>query len=208
MGIGGFFNWVSKKYPSVVLPASNVNMGFDNLYLDMNGIIHTCSHPSNKPAPATKSDLMAEIAKYVDKLMTIVKPRKLLFISIDGRPPRAKNNKERQEMLEKGSGSVQARESNNHTSYMFFMTGLSKELCRYIDSRVSSNPSWKGLAVILSDAEVPGEGEHKIVEFIGRQRVQPQYNANMKHCMFSADADAIILGLTTHEPMFTILKQL
>ncbi|ESN95931.1 hypothetical protein HELRODRAFT_86287, partial [Helobdella robusta] len=208
MGIGGFFNWVSKKYPSVVLPASKVNMGFDNLYLDMNGIIHICSNPPNKPALATKSDLMAEIAKYIDRLMTIVKPRKLLFISMDGRSPRAKNNKERQEMLEKGLGSVQTRESSNDISYMFFMKGISQELCRYIDSRVSSSPSWKGLAVMLSDAEVPGEGEHKIVEYIRRQRVQAQYNANMKHCLFSVDADAIILGLTTHEPMFTILKQL
>lgn len=40
------------------------------------------------------------------------------------------------------------------------------------------------LQVVLSDANEPGEGEHKIMRFVRHQRSAPEYDPNTHHVIF------------------------
>ena len=48
----------------------------DHLYLDLNGIIHGCTHPSHLDISEVLSekDMMLGIMHYLDRIITIIKP--------------------------------------------------------------------------------------------------------------------------------------
>ena len=77
----------------------------------------------------------------------------------------------------------------------------------YISKTLQHNASLENLNIIVSDSDVPGEGEHKIMEFIRSQRTQPGYSPTQSHIIHGLDADLSMLALSSHEPNFFILVE-
>jgi 5'-3' exoribonuclease 2 len=88
-----------------------------------------------------------------------------------------------------------------------FLWNVGLKIREYIREKVKNDRLWKNLTVVFSDASCPGEGEHKIMEFIRQQRASEGYDPNQVHCIYGADADLIMLGLATHEPRFYIIRE-
>ena len=110
MGIPGFFKWMKDKYPKVLQKKDyDIRPGdYDNLYLDMNGIIHPCCQPPDGNQYATdESEMLQKICAAVEHLFNVVRPAQLLYLAIDGVAPRAKLNQQRARRYE----SARARRS-------------------------------------------------------------------------------------------------
>ncbi|XP_055609359.1 5'-3' exoribonuclease 1-like isoform X2 [Uranotaenia lowii] len=226
MGIPKFFRYMSERYPCLnELVRENQIPEFDNLYLDMNGIIHNCSHPDDSDMyfRISEEQIFTDIFHYLEYLFKMIRPQKLFFIAIDGVAPRAKMNQQRgrrfcsardaQQQIKDAEKKGQTLpeesrfDSNCITPGTSFMVRLQKALEHFIQVMVSTNPMWMHCKVILSSHATPGEGEHKIMEYIRYMKSKPDFNPNTRHCLYGLDADLIMLGLCTHEKYFSLLRE-
>mmetsp|Transcript_26308 Transcript_26308/g.77783 ORF Transcript_26308/g.77783 Transcript_26308/m.77783 type:complete len:1519 (-) Transcript_26308:88-4644(-) len=167
----------------------------------------------------------------LDRIITqIVKPQVSVYMAIDGVAPRAKLNQQRSRRFRSakdlaeatkdkiissqgddggdGSSHSGAFDSNCITPGTEFMARVSATIKYFIRKKIKEDPYWRKLKIIFSGQEIPGEGEHKIMQHIRDMRNQPGYRPNTRHCMYGQDADLIMLGLVSHEPHFTLLREI
>ncbi|GIX64628.1 XRN 5'-3' exonuclease protein, putative [Babesia caballi] len=254
MGVPTFYRWLCSRYPRVAqdvkddLNERNVDMGdaeafglallspnpngeTDNLYVDMNGLIHPCCHPEGLEQPPSEEVMFQCIFDYLDRLFYLVRPRKLLFLAIDGVAPRAKMNQQRSRRFKSAAEAELEAEMHNKVAQEFsrrnvhvppketrwdsnvitpgtpFMHELSKRIVGFIEERRRLYDAWSRIHVIYSDANAPGEGEHKIMNFVRNQRHSAGHDPNTRHVLHGMDADLIMLGLATHEVNFYIIRE-
>ncbi|XP_017089098.2 5'-3' exoribonuclease 1 isoform X1 [Drosophila bipectinata] len=225
MGVPKFFRYISERYPCLSELAREHSIPeFDNLYLDMNGIVHNCSHPddNNIHFHLEEAQIFQDIFNYVDKLFYLIKPQRLFFLAVDGVAPRAKMNQQRsrrfrssREAEQMESKALQRGERREHERFdsncitpgTEFMQRLQVRLRAFLQTKISTDPLWQRCTVILSGQETPGEGEHKIMDYIRFMKAQPGFDPNTRHCLYGLDADLIILGLCTHELHFVVLRE-
>ncbi|ORM40881.1 5'-3' exoribonuclease 1 [Babesia sp. Xinjiang] len=268
MGVPGFFKWLAQRYPLICETyrgsaaekddafrllrslerseddeeSKNVPDGFDNLYLDVNGIVHNCSHSIEELCQGIRceEDIFILIFQYINNLVKIVRPRQLLYLAVDGVAPRAKIVQQRDRryrsardrnknevifktMQEEQDPQVKVEEKDENqfkfdpieiTPGTPFMQRLSDRLKYFAHMMIHENKFSRNLKIVVSGSDVPGEGEHKIMEYIrnDKARRHDQDRAGMSkqyvsHCIYGLDADLILLALATHEPYICLLRE-
>ena len=89
LGIPKMFRWLTDQYPNILnrrLGSATSIPPIDNFYLDMNGIIHPCTHGNNEDEITIlhETEMFKKIFGYVDRLYKIVQPKRVLYLAVDG----------------------------------------------------------------------------------------------------------------------------
>ena len=227
MGIPKFAYFISRRYPLMVKKIKEkVDVPeIDNFYLDLNSVIHNVSHGNSiliSCQNRSYEDIYDDVCDTIDKLFQIIKPKGLLMISVDGVAPRTKMNQQRirryrkntnltfeelEIIKEKGLDMNNQFNSDAISAGTKFMFDLTSHLKDFILKKKKKDSDWAKIEIILTGADVPGEGEHKILEYIRNFKSSDKYKENVRHCIYGLDADLVMLALISHEPNIVLLRE-
>ena len=218
MGVPSLFAWLIKKYPNIIF--KNNNLKCDALFLDWNCGIHpSCKRVLDKykgtriSKNKLEEEMIDEVINYLQFIIKISNPTKLLYIAIDGVAPRAKMNQQRSRRFK----SVKEKEIISNikkkykeikdcswdtnaitpgTEFMFKMSSKIKE-------EIETNDLFHNFKTILSDATIPMEGEHKILNYIKNNNELELES----FVIYGLDADLIFLALGAHKKDIFLLRE-
>ena len=233
MGVPGLFSHL-RKYNKANDAQSTIKSTLPDesesvhLYLDFNGAIYQVIKPEIK----TEDTFILHILEYLNNLINIfdIKPDiditasldtlntnnikeygnsiTKLFIAIDGVPPRAKMEQQRQRRFHsiirkhktsqidtKYGNQYDKSDQNIHidTNMITPGTAFMDKLRRAIRDHINTIPKFRKMEVLFSDWSCPGEGEHKIFEHL---RINPPAN-DIKTVIYGLDGDLIMLSLAS-----------
>ena len=205
MGVKHFYMWYSRNFRECLTSAPSKPI--DVLALDLNGLFHPVAQKvfqygnyapqrqflSRPQRPKSMMHLFKEICEKIEYCRAKCRPRKRLVLCVDGVAGMGKMNQQRQRRFRTAKtmeDTDQTFNPNAFTPGTKLMDHLTKYIDWYLRSMMTYHPEWKGLEVILSNEKVPGEGEHKIMQYI-REYGHPSDT----YCIYGMDADLIMLGM-------------
>ena len=234
MGIPGFFSFL-KKYNNVAnedlddnFIKANIIAQDENIYdfnyhffLDFNGAIYTAYYSSDNIS--TEETLIIHTINYLDSLVSTYKdyPVKTLYIAIDGVPPRAKIQQQRMrrfhnfkeknliKKIEEQYGSKSSTKNSSkkiNTNIITPGTTFMNNLKSAIQDHLKKSPIYKNISkIIFSAADVPGEGEHKIMTYLNSS--DNYLSENDKIIIYGLDADLIMLSMASNINNIYLLRE-
>jgi 5'-3' exoribonuclease 1 len=223
MGIPFFAKSITRKYPGIIVPKLPSAAGCARLYLDLNCAIHQCA-AKLLPSFRSKSDYEAGVVRgtidYIHKIVSFVPPAELLFIAIDGIPPRAKMVQQRsrrfvsawrKDVLKARAGVVTPWDNSSITPGTPFMQAV----CEGLKAQFVGQKERYPFDIVLSDSNSPGEGEAKIMAHIranGSDPVGTNGNGGTNEgagvdVVYGLDADLIMLSLAARDREIFLLRE-
>ena len=189
MGIPSYFSYVIKEHRNIIKKLQNIN--YLNLYLDSNSIIYDAIRSIeyiNKEDYENK--VIESVIEKINSLIATVNAKKVL-ITFDGVAPFAKLNQQKTRRYKSWvTNEIFQKKSDwdrcSITPGTNFMNKLDKKIEKYYKENV------KEIEIIYSGSNIPGEGEHKIFEYI---RENKEYHKKTETVIYGLDSDLIMLTL-------------
>ena len=174
MGIPFYFKNIINNYNNILIPKDTFNEEIDNLFFDLNCLIHPCCKDLTD-----ENLIINNIFNNINNIINIIKPTKLIYIAIDGVCPRAKIQQQKYRRF-KSSKENKIWDTNAITPGTEFMGKLNI----FLKTNFINNNK-----IILSDSNEFGEGEHKIFNYL------KNINYNDTNIVYGLDSDLIMLSL-------------
>ncbi len=221
MGVPKFFAWLMRNYKQKQFVFSknstndNVIKKIDWFLIDTNCLIHpTCfkilAEESEKPNINHKSlenKMINGVIDYIDKLVKYVDPKKGVYIAIDGPVCAAKMKQQRQRRFRSYHDKEifdRIKKKHNIPQTYFWSNSAISPGTKFMHKLHIKLLDWcnkQSLTIIYSSANTPGEGEHKLLDFIKKNKKIYSY------VTYGLDADLVFLMLVTKLDNVYLLRE-
>jgi len=195
-------------------------LSINNLYIDANCLIHPqaakmCEEYkhliNDEQIYIFEQKIISSCIKYISKLIEETKPTDLIYIAVDGVAPMAKIKHQRQrrfkymydidninEIKKKYNIEIENKWNTSAiTPGTIFMTKLTKSIINWINQK-----DYNIKKIIFSSCYTPGEGEHKILQYMKNNN-----NINDVNIVYGLDADLIFLALSSQINKIYLLRE-
>jgi len=196
MGIPSYFSYIIRNFPKIVRSVHSDEIEYCHLFMDCNSIIYDTVHGFVDNIP-TDDNIIDAVLCQIDKYIREISPKYTIYIAFDGVAPFAKMKQQRTRrykshlMSEIFPSYKQKWDTVKITPGTEFMKKLSKSVMTYFDS---SENRYNVSKVIVSTSNEPGEGEHKLFQYI---RDNDFKNDNV--IIYGLDSDLFMLSIFNHE---------
>ena len=195
MGIPSYFSYIIRNHMKILKKFSVQTHQFQHLYLDSNSIIYDSIREIDKAGKMKPvlsdnyKNISAMVCSKLQQYIDEIRPSNTVYIAFDGVAPFAKMKQQRTRryrsafMEKHGIVPKSVFNSCQITPGTEFMDFLSK----YVNKHFEKNPK-----VIVSASDEPGEGEHKLFQYI---RKNPEKHLGQNTVIYGLDADLLMLSI-------------
>jgi 5'-3' exonuclease len=201
MGIPSYFRRILQAYPGCLLRAAPSLA--QALCFDFNCLIYRCLRAPTLPPPPPSTDpyalemweeeLLQEVLRTVKEVWSAAGRPPRVFLAVDGVVPMAKIRQQRVRRFKSAwlrkQSALQSWDSNAITPGTAFMCRLDAKLQELVEAHGSR---WE-----LSGSCMPGEGEHKILEWLRKGSFVKEKEKPI--LVYGLDADLILLTMLVGE---------
>ena len=190
MGIPYYFSYLIQNHKKIITKIENIT-NIDNLFLDSNSIIYDSLKFENFINKLQFENYIIEsVINKLINIITNINPKNITFIAFDGVPPIAKLTQQKN------------RRYKSHFQAKLFTKTILWDTCAITPGTIFMNNLNNAIKkhfannknIILSLTDIPGEGEHKIFEYI-RDNFDLNDSNNINNIVYGMDADLIMLSL-------------